>query len=89
MQGKHRSSQRTMVLLGVRGDAGDNLGAKTFEVAVEPVVANVVTPVEAHYLQALRSHCDRAGPVSLQRPFNRKSAYQYLGRWLLSCPSEE
>lgn len=50
-----------MVFIGVCGDARDNLGADTFEVAVVPVIANVVTPVEAHYLKASCSHCDLAG----------------------------
>lgn len=66
-----------MVLLWVGGDAGDNFGAKTLKVAVEPVVANVVTPAEAHYLKASSSHCDRAGQDGSPSvaPFNRKKEH--------------
>lgn len=54
-------SQRTMVFLGVRGDARDNSSAETLEVSVELVVASVVAPAKAHYLKASSSHCDLTG----------------------------
>ena len=66
-----------MVFLRVAGDARDNFGAETLEVAVEPVVANVVTPAVAHNLKASSSHCDRAGQFGSPSPapLNRKKDY--------------
>lgn len=68
-----------MVFLGVGGDARDNFGAETIEVAVVLVIANVVTPAEAHYLKASSSHCNLAGQfgAASAAPFNRKKeSYQ-------------
>jgi hypothetical protein len=45
----------------VGGNARDNFGAETLKVAVVLVIANVVTPAEAHYLKAASPHCDLAG----------------------------
>ena len=49
---------RTLVLVRPRGNARDDFGAETLEIAVVLVVANVVATAEAHYLEASSSHSE-------------------------------
>lgn len=63
MQNKDHSSRRTLVSFGVGGDARDNFCAKTLEVAVVLVIANIVTPAEAYYLKSSSPHCALAGEL--------------------------
>lgn len=47
----------TLILLCAGGDLCDDLSTEAFEIAIKPVVANVVALVEAHNLKTSSSHC--------------------------------
>ena len=57
----------TLVFVGVGRNSCDDFGTEALIVAVEAVLTDVITTIEAYYLQPSSSHCELAEGLTMAR----------------------